>query len=226
MRFRPAVVLAVLWTLCGAALAPAQFGITFRYTCASGRFRVSYGKNVWHYCYDGKYYNEKTLPADIRAYFERVAREHKEAMEKFHRDFAEAKQKSAEHWAAVDADRLAKGFPTLAEQREMNTQRMAERRAGKLGPPAGGAVMLHPSMARGGGVEASAKPEAEPVTPEALKGIAAGTSAADLIAALGEPPGKVATGEGVESWTYVLTTGAFAKVKLEASTVKEVVVPN
>ncbi|HZO53337.1 MAG TPA: hypothetical protein VFB63_11490 [Bryobacteraceae bacterium] len=222
MRFRLAVVIAVLWTLCGVSPSPAQFGITFRYTCAEGRFRVSYGKNVWHYCYDGKYYSEKTLPADIRAYFAEMDRKMKESQAKFKQDWAEHERNMERY----DAERAAKGLPTRAQMFENAKQR---HRSGAYRLTPGGGMSAGGGMGQprvSGAVEASAKPEAEPVTPEALKGIAAGTSAADLIAALGEPPGKVATGEGVESWTYVLTTGAFAKVKLEAGAVKEVVVPN
>ncbi|MEP7366976.1 MAG: hypothetical protein ABI972_27265 [Acidobacteriota bacterium] len=222
MRFRFAVVLTVLWTSVVSGVASAQFApeIKFRYTCASGRFRVSYGKGVWHYCYDGKYYNEKTLPADIRAYFAAMDQRMKESQAKFKEDWAEHEQKMAQY----DSDRAAQGLPTRAQMQENARQRNQSGGAYRL-TPGGGIGGGMGTVRRGGTVEASRKPEAEPVTLEALKAVAPGTTAADLVAALGEPPGKVTTGEGAESWTYVLTTGAFAKVKMEAGGVKEVVLP-
>jgi len=224
---------AVVWALAGAGVAWTQVGIQWTYTCAPGRFRLTYNKkdkNSWHYCYDGKYYSEKTLPADLRAYFEKVDRDMKESMDKFHKDWDESKKRSAEYWAGVDTERVAKGLPTMAEQRAENMRWAAERHGRKVGrlpaEPSGGSRTLRPPAVRGsGGIEASNKPEAEPVTAEALKAVAIGTTAGDLVAALGEPPGKVATGEGAETWTYVLTTGAFAKVRIEAGGVKEVVLP-
>ena len=231
MRLR--LVLAAVALFGSAETALAQFNIQWKYTCAPGRFRISYSsKNPksWHYCYDGNYYNEKTLPADLRAYFNKVDQDMKEAMDKFHKDWDESKQRSTEYWAKVDADRAARGLPTLASQREANLRWAAERHGRNVPGTTAGAgnrtMLLRSSPGPGGGVEASAKPEAEPVALEALKAVAPGTSAADLVATLGEPPGKVATGEGVESWTYVLTTGAFAKVKMEAGAVKAVVLPD
>ncbi len=231
MRLR--LVLAVIALFGSAGTAVAQFNIQWKYTCAPGRFRISYSSKdpkSWHYCYDGKYYNEKTLPADLRAYFNKVDQDMKEAMDKFHKDWDESKQRSTEYWAKVDADRAARGLPTLASQREANMRWAAERHGrslpGTKPGAAGRSMLLRSSAGPGGGVEASAKPEAEPVALETLKAIAPGTSAADLVAALGEPPGKVATGDGAESWTYVLTTGAFAKVKMEAGAVKAVVLPD
>lgn len=231
MRFRLAAIVAALWMPVGTGSALAQFNIKWTYTCASGRFKVSYSKKdspnrTWHYCFDGKYYTGKTLPDDVRAYFYDMDRRLKESKEKFDQDWAEHKQRQEQ----ADADRRARGLPTSAERLAQARQRHLER-TGRA--PANGASQgtrhLSPAMSysrTGGIVEASGKPEAEPITPDALKAIAPGTTAADLVATLGEPPGKVATGEGAESWTYVLTTGAFAKVKMEAGAVKEVVLPN
>ena len=231
MRSRYVFALALLWILGAATLAQAQFGpkIDIRYTCAPGRFRISYSKGkTWHYCYDGKYYNDKTLPADIRAYFENVDREHKESMAKFKQEWDQKKNESDAYWASVDNDRRAKGLPTLAEQRAVFTKRTAERRAQLASGRASGSTSGYsrPSGTKAGaGVEASAKPEAEPIMPAALEAVPPGAKPADVLDALGDPPGKVFTGEGAETWTYVLTTGEFAKVKFVAGSVKEVVLP-
>ena len=166
MRLR--LVLAAVALFGSAETALAQFNIQWKYTCAPGRFRISYSsKNPksWHYCYDGNYYNEKTLPADLRAYFNKVDQDMKEAMDKFHKDWDESKQRSTEYWAKVDADRAARGLPTLASQREANLRWAAERHGRNVpGTTAGGgnrSMLLRSLPGPGGGVEASAKPEAE-----------------------------------------------------------------
>ncbi|MBK7929466.1 MAG: hypothetical protein IPJ98_18885 [Bryobacterales bacterium] len=87
------------------------------------------------------------------------------------------------------------------------------------------ALRGRPILPAAGGIEASAKPEAQPLDPETLKALAPGSPAADIVAALGEPPGKVSTGEHAESWTYVLTTGAFGKLRLEDGKLKSVELP-
>lgn len=77
-------------------------------------------------------------------------------------------------------------------------------------------------------VEASTKPEPVPITAELLRSIEVGADRAAVLDKLGTPHGRLANaGEdgSTEVWTYVLTSGAFAKVRLEAEKVVAVNIP-
>jgi len=207
MRTLRPVWLAFLWFLVSGlffeAAAQASPGFKIRYTCAEGRFKIRYGhaSGLWHYCYDRTYYTDKTIPPDIRAFFDEMDARLERAKETFS---SPAHQQQRAEWKA-EADAL-----NAARRQSAGPVSLRGRR------PSSGAV---------GGIDASAKPEAQPLAPETLKALAPGSPAADIVAALGEPPGKVSTGEHAESWTYVLTTGAFAKLRLEDGKLKSVELP-
>lgn len=203
MRASRPVWMAFLWFLVSGvffeAAAQAVSGFKIRYTCNAGRFKVRYGggNGPWHYCYDKTYYTDKTIPPDIRAYF----------------DDMDARL------AAVDAKFSSPEYQQRRAESKANLEALRQS-AHSLSPRG----LRAPSTAAGG-IEASAKPEAQPLAPEILKALAPGSPAADIVAALGEPPGKVSTGENAESWTYVLTSGAFAKLRLEDGKLKSVELP-
>ncbi|MBN8729634.1 MAG: hypothetical protein J0L64_03775 [Acidobacteria bacterium] len=211
MRALRPVWLAFLWFLVSGiffeAAAQAVPGFRIRYTCNEGRFKVRYGgKNgAWHYCYDKTYYTDKTIPPDIRAFFDNMDAKLAEVDAKFS---TPAHQQQVADWKAkVEARRQSEDLQSAAYRGSSSLR-------GRPIP-----------TAAAGGIEASAKPEAKPLAPETLKALAPGSPAADIVAALGEPPGKVSTGEQAESWTYVLTTGAFAKLRLEDGKLKSVELP-
>lgn len=211
MRALRPVWMAFLWFLVSGlffeAAAQAVPGFKIRYTCNAGRFKVRYGggNGPWHYCYDKTYYTDKTIPPDIRAFFDNMDAKLAEVDAKF--STPEHLQQRAEWKANVEARRQSAGMRSTASHSP----------AALRGRP------ILPTAA--GGIEASAKPEAQPLAPDALKALAPGSPAPDIVAALGEPPGKVSTGENAESWTYVLTTGAFGKLRLEDGKLKSVELP-
>ena len=211
MRALRPVWMAFLWFLVSGlffeAAAQAVPGFKIRYTCREGRFKVRYGggNGPWHYCYDKTYYTDRTIPPDIRAYFDDMDARLAEVDAKF--STPEHEQHLAQWRAKVEARRQSEDMQATASRSSASLR----------GRPI-------PTVA-GGGIEASAKPEAQPLAPETLKALAPGSPAADIVAALGEPPGKVSTGEHAESWTYVLTTGAFGKLRLEDGKLKSVELP-
>lgn len=212
--------LALAFLILGAASeAHAQVRIKVRYICREGRYKTQTNNGPWHYCFDGKHYqSDQGVPREVLAYWENRERESAERQAQWDADSVARKAKAEadrEYW---NAQRRAQGLPSYEEVAAKNAARSSQTQASYAGTYAGRARA-------GGAVEASARPEAQPIAPEALRAIAVGAKSADVVAALGDPPGKVSTGEGAESWTYLLTSGAFAKVKMEAGTVKEVVIP-
>lgn len=211
MRTLRPVWLAFLWFLVSGlffeAAAQAIPGFKIRYTCAEGRFKVRYGgaNGPWHYCYDKTYYTDKTIPPDLRAFFDDMDARLAEAKAEF--STPEHQQQRAEWKARVEARRQSADLQSPA-------YRASSSLRGRPIPATSGA-----------GIEASARPEAKPLDPETLKALAPGSPAADIVAALGDPPGKVSTGDHAESWTYMLTTGAFAKLRLEDGKLKSVELP-
>lgn len=85
------------------------------------------------------------------------------------------------------------------------------------GRSTGGASLVAPARPR---------PPARRVPAEQVRQIAAGTDSADVVAKLGQPAGRLSgLANGGESWTYLLESGTFAKVKFENGQVTSVVLP-
>jgi len=70
---------------------------------------------------------------------------------------------------------------------------------------------------------AAPEPARKPVSPEAFATIAAGNTREEVLRKLGEPAGSItipADDGFVEIWTYTMTDGRSAKVRIEAGVVK------
>jgi len=224
MRFRVAAAVAVFWMFGAAAESWAQVRVKVRYICRPGRYKTQTNNGPWHYCFDGKHYqSNQGVPKEVLAYWENLERESAERQARWDAESEARKAKVEADRQYWNAQRRAQGLPTYEESAAKHAAGAARSQASYAATQAGRGRAGRGRA--GGGVEASAKPEASPIAEETLRAIAVGTKSADVTAALGEPPGKVSTGEDSESWTYVLTNGAFAKVKMEAGAVKEVVIP-
>ena len=190
----------VLAAFLGATLETAVAQPKFRYICAPDqRAKRSFNGGPWHYCFDGFYYSEKTVPPHVVKYFEDQERESKE----FWRKEAELREKSRRESMAL-------------HEAALSSQRSPRSPYRPTSPVSGGVV------------EASVKPEPKPVSKEKVRSIEAGATRESVIGKLGEPHGKVVNStdpELIETWTYIMEGGAFGSVRLKAGSVVAVRLP-
>ncbi|MGC4050144.1 MAG: hypothetical protein QM757_12235 [Paludibaculum sp.] len=194
--------------------------IRVRYTCEkTGRYWVSYGKNPKdrHYCWDGTHYSraEGGVPAFVLDYWAQKEQEREQIRREIEQNGAELRAQVEANRARLDADRRAKGLPAISDIRRNSELARSSRM---------GSAPMGPSP----GVEASARPKAQPVERDRFQGLTVGTDRSEVIKQLGEPHGRVENlgSEGdEESLTYLLAGGGQASLRLKSGKVTAVRMP-
>ena len=211
-NLRCSLILVGLTTMLSGQVRPIQHRIyTVEHKCpATGRFipAVPTEAGTKQYCFDGKYYNSKTVPSYVVEYFVMRRAESDARMQSFSNDVDASLARAQQEAAAVRASQGSRGGQQYASQRS----------GGNVSSRGNEAALLLP---------ANTKPAPAAVPMEKLRQIAVGDSRASVKEALKEPHGSIAgLGSGDEEiWTYVAEGGAFAKVHLKAGVVKSVSLP-
>lgn len=180
------------------------------YKCpAKGRFLpLPTESRTKQYCFDGNYYDSKTVPSSVVEYFAQKRAE-SEAREKSVSDAVNASLRRTQQEAADMASRPANfgGRPYTSQ-----------RSGGSVSSRGTEAALLLP---------ANNKPAPVAVPMAKLRQIAVGDSGVSVKEALQDPHGSIAgLGSGDEEiWTYEAEGGAFAKVHLKAGVVKSISLP-
>ena len=176
---------------------------------AKGRFLpIPTESRTKQYCFDGNYYDSKTVPSYVVEYFAQKRAE-SEAREKSISDATNASLRRTQQRAADMASR-----PANSGGRPYTSQRSG----GSVSSRGTEAALLLP---------ANNKPAPVAVPMAKLRQIAVGDSGVSVKEALQDPHGRIAGlgSDDEEIWTYVAEGGAFAKVYLKAGVVKSISLP-
>lgn len=176
---------------------------------AKGRFLpIPTESRTKQYCFDGTYYDSKTVPSYVVEYFAQKRAESL-AREKSFSDSRNASQARVQQRLAEIASR-----PARFAGRPYTTQR------------SGGSVFSRGTEAASV-LPADNKPTPVAVPMAKLRQIAVGDTGVSVREALQDPHGSIAGlgSDDEEIWTYVAEGGAFAKVHLKAGVVKSISLP-
>jgi len=171
---------------------------------AKGRFLpIPTESRTKQYCFDGNYYDSKTVPSYVVEYFAQKRAE-SEAREKSISDSVRRTQQRAADMASRPAN---SGGPYTSQ-----------RSGGSVSSRGTEAALLLP---------ANNKPAPVAVPMAKLRQIAVGDSGVSVKEALQDPHGSIAglSSDDEEIWTYLAEGGAFAKVHLKAGVVKSISLP-
>lgn len=180
------------------------------YQCpAKGRFLpIPTESRTKQYCFDGNYFDSKTVPSYVVEYFAQQRAE-SVAREKSISDAVNASQRRTQQRAADMASRPATfGGRPYTSQRSGSSVSSRGTEASSLLPASNKSAPVAVPMAK-------------------LRQIAVGDSGVSVKEALQDPHGIIAGlgSDDEEIWTYVAEGGAFAKVHLKAGVVKSISLP-
>ena len=172
---------------------------------AKGRFLpIPTESRTKQYCFDGNYYDSKTVPSYVVEYFAQKRAE-SEAREKSISDSVRRTQQRAADMASRPANSGGRPYTS-------------QRSGGSVSSRGTEAALLLP---------ANNKPAPVAVPMAKLRQIAVGDSGVSVKEALQDPHGSIAGlgSDDEEIWTYLAEGGAFAKVHLKAGVVKSISLP-
>jgi len=172
---------------------------------AKGRFLpIPTESRTKQYCFDGNYYDSKTVPSYVVEYFAQKRAE-SEAREKSISDSVRRTQQRAADMASRPANSGGRPYTS-------------QRSGGSVSSRGTEAALLLP---------ANNKPAPVAVPMAKLRQIAVGDSGVSVKEALQDPHGSIAglSSDDEEIWTYLAEGGAFAKVHLKAGVVKSISLP-
>ena len=172
---------------------------------AKGRFLpIPTESRTKQYCFDGNYYDSKTVPSYVVEYFAQKRAE-SEAREKSISDSVRRTQQRAADMASRPANSGGRPYTS-------------QRSGGSVSSRGTEAAVLLP---------ANNKPAPVAVPMAKLRQIAVGDSGVSVKEALQDPHGSIAglSSDDEEIWTYLAEGGAFAKVHLKAGVVKSISLP-
>lgn len=172
---------------------------------AKGRFLpIRTESRTKQYCFDGNYYDSKTVPSYVVEYFAQKRAE-SEAREKSISDSVRRTQQRAADMASRPANSGGRPYTS-------------QRSGGSVSSRGTEAALLLP---------ANNKPAPVAVPMAKLRQIAVGDSGVSVKEALQDPHGSIAglSSDDEEIWTYLAEGGAFAKVHLKAGVVKSISLP-